>query len=129
MNLDLDKAADRVGYWQSVYKLAEWDIYAQSGLPKEAGEDAAAYVKTEPEYLRAYIHFSETLDMAQIDETACHEVAHVLLADFGHWASTALQYVGRGEEGPLNDAWTLAWERTTERVSRLVRGMARKEDA
>jgi hypothetical protein len=55
-----------------------------------------------------------------MEDCARHEMTHVLLAEFSNWAASLLPYIGHVEREPLHDAWELAWERTAERLSRLL---------
>lgn len=100
--------------WQEIFGLEEYEI----DLVKKADMgEAAGFTHTEAEYVRAQI--SLKVGEGDLDQVVSHEVAHVFLAEIAQWANTVLGYTGHQRE-PLHDAWDLVWERTAERLARLV---------
>lgn len=104
---------ERVEYWRGVYGLNEWEIITK-GESTVGGE-----VSIEVKYLRATILLSDDLGDA-LEETICHEMGHVFLAEWANHESILEQYVGAGERLVLNDTYHVAWERTTTRLAHLV---------
>ena len=119
---ELNRFKERVEHWKQVYGLSEYNIFV---IPDdELAGNVSAAMQTRSEYLRGELHVGTALPeegVDSIDECLSHEVAHLFLAELAQWAKTILDYVGAGERVALNDAWHLAWERTTERLARLAR--------
>ena len=109
----------RLEHWRIAYGLHEWRLVVQ-----EDAEQVHCLVTPDIQYLRAVVRVSPSFPEKDMEACAQHEMAHVLLAEFSAWAATVLQYVGERASDPLHDAWELAWERTTERVARLLTGGA-----
>lgn len=113
---ELARIRERVAYWKDVYGLYEEITVFQ-------GDVEETEIKTEAKYMRAIITIPRdfTEHWEHLEECLSHEIAHAFLMELANWAATAEEYMHVSERSPLNDAWHLAWERTTERLARLVR--------
>lgn len=112
---NIERFKDAVNYWQQAYGLAEWQLHVE-----EQDGDKATEVTVDLPYLRAIIRVQPSLDDADIEHAACHEVAHVFLGEFVNHSANIREWFTGGHRNALDEAWHLAWERTTERLARLM---------
>ena len=110
--------------WKAVFGLGEYRTFLSD---KPLKRKASGHVRVEAEYLRATFRIAPDLSGKELEETVSHEMAHVFLGEFAQWANTVLEYVDKRERDPLFDGWDLAWERSTERLARLVRKLHERD--
>ena len=106
-----------VDHWHSVYGLYE-------EITVFEGDVDSPEIQCEAKYMRAVLTVPRQPPegfWTQLDECISHEMAHAFMMEIAQWADTMEQYVSSRDREPLNDAWHLAWERTTERLARLAR--------
>ena len=111
----LDAFSGRVRYWQGRFGLSEWELHV-----KEQVDDKPTEVTVDLAYLRAVIRMNPGIETEDIDHTACHEVAHVFLGEFLEHSGNMREWFTGGHRNALDESWHLAWERTTERLARLM---------
>lgn len=121
-----------IEYWLSRLRLDNWmviyrDMADVQDLSDEEKRGMVAYVQTYPSYLTAVLYLNYDLikegnvSEAELKDTACHEVVHMVLSRMTHFVDQRLfPLVPKRDHKVLRDLFEDAVESVTTHLSRTV---------